>query len=226
MPTRRLKKKLNAKVQRILSNAALYHGKFYRAQRFTGPSLHFHRRAMGLTGPISFDQKVELVYAVLTAWGMHRMGKGGSKMVPFSVFRQSILSIRRDIQHLSAATPAKMSSTAWAQLERVFKGVHVMASKTKLVGHSKVMAHFLPNLVPPIDRQYTIKYLFGTGAIKNGVHGEWLLMKKILTDFFYPVVSDKGFQAKAASWIGNQGRWWWDTSSLKVVDNLVIGAMR
>jgi hypothetical protein len=35
----------------------------------------------------------------------------------------------------------------------------------------------LPRIVPPIDREYTLWYLFGNKTIKNDLEGEWELMK-------------------------------------------------
>lgn len=52
-------------------NCETYHNDYYEGKKFSGPSLHFHRRALSTTpGEI----KTEMVYAVLVSWGMHRMG--------------------------------------------------------------------------------------------------------------------------------------------------------
>ncbi len=51
-------------------------------------------------------------------------------------------------------------------------------------------------------------------------------MKKILLEFYYPIIRDDGFQAKAEQWKTNIKTFAWDTSVLKIVDNLVIGAVR
>ena len=100
-----------------------------------------------------------------------------------------------------------------------------MESGTSLVGNSKVMAHLLPNLVPPVDRQYTLQFLFGNGRIKNGSE-EWTMLKKALDHFFYPVFRDPRFQAKAVKWRADKNRSNWDTSDLKIVDNLLIGLLK
>ena len=57
------------------------------------------------------------------------------------------------------------------------------------------------------------------------MHEEWLLLRKILEEFFYPVVADLKFSSLAASWIASP-KFPWDTSLLKVVDNLVIGSFK
>lgn len=101
-----------------------------------------------------------------------------------------------------------------------------MASKTSLVGNSKVMAHALPNLVPPVDRQYTLRFLFGNTNIRNELEHEWDRLQLILQNFFYPIVLDRAFKAKANTWQENQVEFVWDTSPLKIVDNLVIGLLK
>jgi len=225
MATRRSERNLQPKVARILRNAAKYHAKYYKVQTFGGPSLHFHRRALGLEGSVNQANRAELIYAVLSSWGMHRMGKGGSKMQPFAVFRKSLDALRPDITAARRLRPGKVGPKGWARLKHIFRSVKVMASGTTLVGNSKVMAHVLPNIVAPIDRQYTLKFLFGSTYLQNDIRKEWSLMRKILEDFFFSVVCDCGFVAQATKW-QSSGRYSWDTSLLKIADNLVIGAMK
>lgn len=121
---------------------------------------------------------------------------------------------------------ATVKDADWALLEGVFRAIKVMESNTTIVGNSKVMAHLFPNAIAPVDREYTLKFLFGTGNITNDLDKEWLLLRKIHEEFFYPIAQDTGFQKQAQKWIANQTKWPWDTSPLKAVDNLVIGAMK
>lgn len=55
------------------------------------------------------------------------------------------------------------------------------------VGNSKVIAHALPKLTAPIDREYTLTFLFGDGQIRNDKQAEWTTLRHILQHFFYPV---------------------------------------
>lgn len=101
-----------------------------------------------------------------------------------------------------------------------------MASGTSLVGNSKVMHHMMPNIVPPIDREYTLRYLRGNSNISNNIDLEWVVMKEIIADFFIPIACDTECNLKATKWMASQNEYPWDTSLFKVVDNLVIGARR
>lgn len=226
MATRRIAVDLTPKVVQVLKNADRYHRQYYAVKTFGGPSLHFHRRALGLEGSVSPAVRSELIYGVLASWGMHRMGKGGSKMLPYDTFRNSLQATAAPAVTAGRINPAIMSEGDWRILESIFKAIQVMASKTSIVGNSKVMAHLIPNAVAPVDREYTLKFLFGNGNITNDLDKEWLLFRKIHEEFFYPIANDRAFQHVAVKWIAEQGTWPWDTSLLKVVDNLVIGAMK
>ena len=226
MATKRLAVDLNPKVTEILKQAERYHRQFYAVKTFGGPSLYFHRRALGQNGGTLAKQRSEIIYAVLSSWGMHRMGKGGSKMQPFDIFDASIRSVGAEVTKAKRIAPALMTESDWALIEFIFKRLKVMESKTSIVGHSKVMAHLLPNVIAPVDREYTLKFLFGNGTISNNLNSEWLLMRKIHEEFFFPIANNKQFHKQASTWLNTPQRWPWDTSPLKIIDNLVIGAMK
>lgn len=225
MPQRRLDQKLDGKVRDIVRAADTAHHAFYKKGTFTGPSLHFHRRARGLEGRVTKGLWLELIYAVLTSWGMHRMGDKGAKMVDFAEFTQSIEPLWPDINKLKNIQPGDLSDGEWECLKRVFWGVKVMKSETRLVGNSKVLAHLLPNLVAPIDREYTLRFLFGSTYIQNDLQRQWLLFRKIHEEFYYRVALKQEFWRKADRWVEDTGQHLWDTSVLKVIDNLVIGSV-
>jgi hypothetical protein len=140
------------KVSEIVANAKQYHEAFYQAKTFGGPRLYFHQKAINTNG-IEFTHRLEYIYATLAAWGMHRMGKGGSKMLPFPDFQVSVIPLRGLISEVARIRPSEIAKTEWAKIETLFKGIKVMASSTSIVGNSKVMAHLVPNIVPPIDRE-------------------------------------------------------------------------
>jgi hypothetical protein len=209
--------------QQLLNSLEAAHDAYYRAEVFGGPSLHFHLRSLQTARVQEFDRFAEYVYAVLASWGMHRMGPGGSKMRDFAEFHESLRSVWPAALRLQAMTPSDLDDSDWTGLRAIFCGIRCMASGTSLVGNSKVMAHLLPNLVPPIDREYTLKFLFGHGQITNGIEVEWEKFKKILSGFFYPVLQSESFKSRAEQWIQQPDIFKWDTSPLKVVDNLIIG---
>jgi hypothetical protein len=211
------------KVRDVLANADRYHAAYYQAAIFHGPSLYFHVRALETRKAPDALAHLEYVYATLASWGMHRMGKGGSKMLPFEAFRASVAPLKDKIIQAQGFRADAMQTEHWALLEEIFKGIRMMASGTMLVGNSKVMHHMMPNIVPPIDREYTLRYLRGNTNISNDPEREWRTMQGMIADFFIPVACDPGFGARGAAWMGNSEAWPWDTSAVKVVDNLIIG---
>lgn len=208
---------------RLLQGIDAAHESYYRAAVFGGPSLYFHLRALDAGKERDFGRFSEYVYALLAAWGMHRMGPGGSKMREFGEFEVSLRPLWPLVLELQRTSPDDLGQGGRQGLGRIFTGIRCMASGTSLVGNSKVMAHALPNLVAPVDREYTLKFLFGHGQIRNGIDEEWQKLQTILSGFFYPVLRAEAFKSRAAEWMGRTNVFKWDTSPLKIVDNLVIG---
>lgn len=151
---------------------------------------------------------------------------------PSLYFHQRALQTRLSanfVNHIAEAqqfTPQYMDAQSSIVLSKIFQSIKVMDSGTSLVGNSRVMHHMMPNIVPPIDRAYTLRYLRGNTTITNDLDREWHTMKAIISDFFVPIACDAVFESKAGRWIASQGEFPWDTSALKVVDNLVIGSRK
>jgi hypothetical protein len=66
----------------------------------------------------------------------------------------------------------------------------------------------------------------GNTNIKNVLEQEWVLMKGIIQEFYLPVSSDVDLERKAKRWMAQLTKYPWDTSVLKVVDNLIVGSRR
>ncbi|MBS4067295.1 MAG: hypothetical protein KGZ62_01695 [Sulfurimonas sp.] len=221
---RRRDEDFSGKVEDILRYAVEYHDAFYAADTFKGPSLYFHRRALEAASGESFTKYLEYIYAVLTSWGMHRMGSGGSKMQDFETFRLSVEPLRTSIRAATDFKPEEMTEREWGCLKEIFISINVMASGTTIVGNSKVMHHLLPNIVPPIDREYTLWFLKGNGTIRNDLESEWAMMREIISGFFMPISQAEPFNALANEWMSHKELYPWDTSIMKIIDSLIIGA--
>jgi len=135
-------------------------------REFGGPSVHFHVRAIA-EQQRSFlsDAHIEMVYATLASWGMHKMGDPAvtrTKMVDYPAFRDSILNQRERLYSLRDVRMESCSPQAYEDhiefLHHTYQALRVSVSEATVVAHSKTLAHILPNLVPPIDRQYTIRF--------------------------------------------------------------------
>jgi len=135
-------------------------------QDFGGPSIYFHIQALRAqrTDFLS-DRHLEMTYATLASWGMHRMGdprKTKAKLVNFDDFRRSILNHQ---MLLADMVDYRMENCEAAEyedyldsLKEVYCALRISISDATVVAHAKTLAHILPNLVPPIDRQYTVRF--------------------------------------------------------------------
>lgn len=219
------------KVTDIQNNHKEYYEAFERLGPFGGPSLYFHTRALDVREK-AFEENfsdeykkhfLEMVYATLVSWGMHRMGESGAGMVNFSKFIESINW--DDIK--------KVANDSTQNLDCIYNSIKIMDGKTHLVGNSKVMAHLFPKIVAPIDRQYTLSYLCdgntGIPINRDGKSYNQLdCFKGITENFYHKVFEGEAGEAlkKFCGGLVEENNGGWNTSELKVIDNLIIGRMK
>jgi hypothetical protein len=190
--------------------------------KFSGPSVYFHKktiervRASGDYEALINDSKfIELIYATLASWGMHRMGKGGAKMAEFEDFKRSVWFCAGQLSGLHRTCLESISAGEAKDVKRklafIFGALRVMASGSKLVGTSKAIHHLLPDLVPPIDRQHTLRFFYGH---TNIARDETAIFLECFDRFRYIAkavrhhrINFKGF----------------NTSVPKIIDNAVMG---
>lgn len=192
---------------------------FHEKIPFSGPTIYFHEKAIE-TSINDWERKTEYVYAVLTAWGMNRLGKKGAKLRKWCCFENSFLKNKDLILDLSNSKLSNMTDKKWDEIETLFKNLKIMKSGPVLVGNSKALHHFLPHLFIPVDRSYTLRMLYDSTYIGNSIEAQWNKYKEILKSFAYPVLNeiDKKLLKK---WKNESLPMC--TSELKIIDNLIIG---
>jgi hypothetical protein len=133
---------------------------------FGGPCVHFHRECIR-AGEVDFlsDRHIEMLYATLTAWGMHRMGDADrtkTKLANWDQFRDSLRAQRPGLEPFKNARLLDLSEAeyerALAALEPPYRSLKLSVAGATVVVNSKALFHVLPSLIPPIDRQYTIRF--------------------------------------------------------------------
>ncbi len=100
----------------------------------------------------------------LKAWQMNR-GRGGGALTTRGEMKRSFRSpeIREailEVENLSLLNPAVIEPSTFQHIQRIMWGVRVTTAESKLVANSKSLHFLLPNLVPPIDRRYTLTFFF------------------------------------------------------------------
>lgn len=133
------------------------------ANNFGGPSLYFHQKALAYQqSEFLSDRHIEYVYATLVAWGMHRMGLTGAKMPNYDEFKESIVAHKDKLEELRGK---RIEYITRNEIDSIIESLSIICfsikgstSNSHLVSGSKTLAHILPNLVCPMDRQYTLRF--------------------------------------------------------------------
>lgn len=204
-------------------------GQFYSADKFPNSSYHFHARTVGLirTRPysalLSDDVFLEMVYATLATWGLDRMGVG-KRLNGFDAFKATIQK-KENVDILVDLSGTKLqelsdeeSGPVEERLGALYDGLaDVMLTSSKLVGVSKTMHHLLPDLVPPMDRAYTLNFFYqrrylATPPIQGNEKAKFIQM---IGQF--RAIARKRHLTKTS--LTRR----WDTSVPKLVDNAIIG---
>ena len=168
-----------------------------------------------------------MIYATLVAWGMHRSGKGGAKMPDYYEFKKSILNNRERLYKLKDKRIEHLNGNVFKVVQNELEdlcfnvnGICASKTKSKVVSASKTLAHILPNLVPPIDREYTARFFnYNSGNFTPKKEKE--LFKKVMQTLF-STYQDKFVVFCAQRFIDFHYR---NTISLpKLFDYFIVGA--
>lgn len=196
--------------------------RFRERPLFGGPSLHFHLRAVSqrrkhdsIESALNDERLLELIYATLTAWGMHKMGPRGPKLVAFEAFTAGLRAQVTRLSNLEVLDirdleePDAVANELW----RAISEAHVSATNTQIVAGTKALHHLLPSLVPPIDREYTVRFFHEN---KMMTMGDERAFREI-----YPALVKIG--VACAPSLEPTPASPWHTSVTKMLDNAIIG---
>src|SRR4051812_33888533 len=96
---------------------------------------------------------------------MHRMGDADrtkTKLTAWDQFRTSIEKVAAVLEPFRCMTVTGMSekdyAAAVASLLKVYEVLRLSESDATIVVNAKALYHLLPDLIPPIDRQYTVRF--------------------------------------------------------------------
>lgn len=169
----------------------------------------------------NFDSKftkgfIELAYVTLSAWNMNSRG---AKLQDFEVFQKSILRNRNIFDSLNAYKLTDMDNEMVIELlETLFNNLDLVAEgKPPLVTFSKTIHFFLPNLIGPIDRTYTMKFFYNNTSIPDSVTSQFKRFMDIQLE--YCKIAKECNLSKHMDEV-------WNRNIPKIVDNMIIGYMR
>lgn len=194
---------------------------------FTGPSLYFHKKTLSRLDQLGLPSKAldddlffDYLYAALTAWGLHRMGERGAKLSEPQVIRANLEKVRDDLESIQTYRICELREERVSEISDAIRAIigklQVSATETQLVAGSKALHHLLPNLVPPVDREYTLRFFFG-----NTTNANLQRFSLIFRGFWHTAQQQR---AKILQRIQEHRDW--DTSETKVIDNAIVGYMK
>lgn len=182
--------------------------------------ISLHREAGEANQVFSNDILFALIHEALVAWNMNERG---ARLVNVSCLRDSARKLRDYLleayEYKMYRANGRLSEDATFLLEKIFLALHVMDNKRRLVGVSKAMHFLLPDLVMPIDNQYTLTFF-------SGRHWNSDVPSKAFEAFLhihrkaFRLVHELGISAADAT--GEE----WNTSVPKLIDNAIIGFLK
>ena len=158
---------MNPNTELFLANQQrFFNGSFEDFKAFGGPCVYFHQAALAAAAEEFLSiRHIELIYATLTAWGMHRMGDVTTtmtKLTEWQEFHDSIVSQKQQLLRLRNCSMQTMSKNEFSEViagtREIYNNLRISRSASSVVANSKALHHLLPHLVPPIDRQYTVRF--------------------------------------------------------------------
>jgi hypothetical protein len=172
-------KRMEERVSELVAGFGHYSDIFDQSNLFTGPSLYFHFKTLNLLRSqqtvietIANDDFFESLYATLASWGLHRMGPGNTKLVELEELKGSVRKQNKRIQEIAKLSIWKLdeldvhhvADLLWEIIAQLRVGI----GETKIVAGSKALHHVLPDLVPPIDREYTLRFFYNHTTLNRG----------------------------------------------------------
>jgi hypothetical protein len=215
---------MDERVRELSENFNHFVSVFEGAEKFSGPSLYFHKKSLACLerygspiAAISGDEIFDWVYATLASWGMHRMGKGNTKLRDLPVIVESVRSESSAIKALQNialldVSPSRLTQTCrdiWHLLSRLT----ISIAEARIVANSKLIHHILPHLLPPIDRTYTFNFFYSRNMLSVP---EDIAFVEMYSRFHQIGLANK---ESILSSVGTG----WNTSPTKLIDNAIVG---
>lgn len=194
----------------------------YRMRGFSGFAAHAWTisRAMSIRDPfiaVNDPAYIEGLRDTILSW----YGVRQSLIVGLQDFHKALGAIFNlhllNVQHLGgSALPCddNVRNSLW----HVISNLALTTKMPRLVSGSKTLHHLFWRLVPPIDRTFTGRFLFGS----NGLINTQFDPRHEETTFHlaFRVFSLIAYQVRLADFVGTHH---WHTSSTKVLDNAIVG---
>jgi hypothetical protein len=175
-------------------------------------TIELRRRAGSAAAAAADPEFAASLHRTLRAWGL---GMRASVLLPEPALAAALaaaipaLAELDDLRIDDPGLPDRATDHIWA----LVSGLGVVENQAKIVAGTKALHHLLPDLVPPIDREWT--GLFFGYQPQRFQSGQQSLFHNMFATF-----RDIALQVDLASRVNGLG---WRTSTSKLLDNAAIG---
>ena len=202
---------------------------------FSGPSVYFHQRAIEEAKGSGFLKlkHLQMIYAMLPAWGMHRMGENKVKVKTFVDFQHEIETIAENLKNLKNLRCITEVENIDDIIDLMFKiKINIPEAKSLLVSSSKTLHHMLPDIIPPIDRAYSVRFMIQDSEnfdTKTVSLGSLKREKELAKEFMVGMkIFIENYGNKMKDYLDEQFNTdkEFNTSLPKIFDNLIVAFIR
>ncbi len=182
------------------------------------PGQYLYNLVTEFPNEMKFTNKfIELVYTTLIAWNMNQRS---AKLSNFDLFKESLIKHEQTIKSLEQYRIENLDyvDNLKETIVSLFKNLKLVAkNKPKLVTFSKTLHFFLPNLLMPVDRSYTLLFFYNNTNF-NKTDDEQI---QIYCDIF------EQFRQFAKVWnYANYVDEKWNKNIPKMIDNIIIAYIK
>lgn len=184
--------------------------------------LQFHRETIdrrlelgSAAAAVTDEQFLRALYKTLRAWGI---GARGSRLKPFDDFSAILGRLKETVAELETATIDDQRLDVGATIDRLWalhSQLPIVENAAKLVPVTKALHHVLPELVVPMDREYT-QIFFGWHTPQFQYRQRTCFAEAFCA--FAQIA-----RAVNPSQYVNRG---WNSSRTKVLDNALVGLLQ
>lgn len=213
---------LEARTRNLIARFADYVQSFGVAPAFNDEQLGAHLDTLALRSQLgsaaAAANSSEFAKALRRTLELWRMNTRAAKLVSLPAFEASLQRCAADVaffenDHLEAETleAAAAAEKLWSLIDKL----RITATGVRLVASTKALHHLLPNLVVPMDRQFT-------GAFFGWNTYDWQVKEKRLFKSAFVVFHEIARKTNPSQYVGAG----WNTGPAKVVDNAIVGYCR
>jgi hypothetical protein len=219
------KTRIERRIEKLIQDFDRYVRWYDRYTPFNKPDqLSFHvttirrRRELGSAALAATDsQFCRSLYRTLQSWGI---GQRMSRLIAYDAFAERIASRAKEFSNFDRFAiddPTLDIDRTAEEVWLLIDSLKIVENISKLVPSTKALHHLLPDLVAPVDREYTQTFF---GLHNPEFQGQYGSQKPVFIQTF-TTFSLIAREVTLGRYVGTGEPW--RTSKSKVIDNALVG---